>query len=60
MPEIDELLAHVEAQARHAFLYPMLAVAAYTGARRSELLRMRVADVDVEAGVVVVREKKRV
>jgi integrase len=38
----------------------MAAAAAYTGARRSELIRMRVADIDFEANVVVIREKKRV
>jgi integrase len=37
----------------------MVATAAYTGARRSELLRMEVADVDFEGGTLLVREKKR-
>ena len=37
----------------------MLATAAHTGARKGELLRMRVSDVDFAAGVIVIREKKR-
>ena len=38
----------------------MAATAAFTGARRSELLRMLVADADLAAGVITIREKKRV
>lgn len=38
----------------------MFAVAAYTGARRSEMLRSQVEDVDLESGHMVLREKKRV
>ncbi len=36
----------------------MLAFAAHTGARRSEILRSRVEDIDFERGVVNIREKK--
>jgi integrase len=57
--EIKQLLDHVKAAATAPWLYPMVATAAYTGARRSELLRMEVADVDFEAGTLLVREKKR-
>ena len=45
---------------RHPWIYPLVATAAHTGARKGELLRMRVTDVDFAAGVVVIREKKRV
>jgi integrase len=38
----------------------MVAFAAYTGARRSEILRALVSDVDLDGGTVTVREKKRV
>jgi integrase len=38
----------------------MVATAAFTGARRSELLRMLAADVDLAGGVITIREKKRV
>lgn len=59
VPEVEALLAHVRERATHPWIYPLLATAAYTGARRSELLRMRVADVDLAGGVLTVREKKR-
>ena len=58
--EIQELLTHVQKQASHAFLYPMLCFAAHTGARRSELLRAEVGDVDLVGETVLVRERKRV
>ena len=35
-------------------------MAAHTGMRRSELIRMQVTDVDFEGGSVLIREKKRV
>jgi integrase len=38
----------------------MVAFAAYTGARRSEMLRALVTDIDLAGGVVTIREKKRV
>ncbi|WP_435018391.1 site-specific integrase [Tundrisphaera sp. TA3] len=57
--EVEEMLAHVKASAGHAWIHPLLATAAYTGARRSELIRMRVADVDFEGGGLTIREKKR-
>jgi integrase len=37
----------------------MVAFAAYTGARRSEVLRALVTDIDLDGGVVTLREKKR-
>lgn len=56
--ETDELLAYANDHARHAFIYPMLVMAAHTGARRSELFRSRLSD--FEGGFVTIREKKRV
>ena len=58
--EVDELLEIVRAAAAHPWIYPMVCTAAHTGARRSELIRMRVADVDFVGEVITVREKKRV
>lgn len=58
--EIAELLCHVKASARHDFLYPMFCFAAYTGARRSEIIRTRVADIDFAAKQITIRERKRV
>jgi integrase len=59
-PEIDHFLDFV--QQRHApiWVYPMCVMAAHTGARRSEMLRAERQDVDVEAGIITIREKKRV
>lgn len=60
LPEIAELLACVKDNARHAWIYPMFCFAAHTGARRSEILRSRIADFDFSSGSVLIREKKRV
>ncbi|MFO0877908.1 MAG: tyrosine-type recombinase/integrase [Gemmataceae bacterium] len=57
--EIDELLTFVKAQAAHPWIYPLFCTAAHTGARRSELLRAEVGDVDLESGMLLIREKKR-
>ena len=57
--ELPELLAHVAVAGGPAWFHPLVAMAAYTGARRSELLRMLVGDVDFDAGTILVREKKR-
>ena len=59
LPEVERLLAHVKARAAHPWIHPLLATAAHTGARRGELLRMRVGDVDFAAGVVSIQERKR-
>lgn len=57
--EIDELLEHVRRAASYPWVYPLVCTAAHTGARRSELLRMEVADLDMARGLLLVREKKR-
>jgi integrase len=59
LPQIDELLAFVKGQAGVPFLYPMVAFAAHTGARRSEMLRVRIDDLDFSGQTVLLREKKR-
>ena len=59
LPEIDELLAHVRSTAAHGWIYPMVALAAHTGARRGELLCMRRNDLDLDGQVVTIQEKKR-
>jgi integrase len=58
-PEIEQLLQHVRLRTAQPFLYPMVCLAAHTGARRSELLRIRVDDVDFASGTVLLHEKKR-
>jgi integrase len=57
--ELTELLAHVGEQAPHPWIHPLFCFAAHTGARRSEILRALVADVDFTGNTVLVREKKR-
>jgi integrase len=58
-PDLTELLAYVEKKATHGWIYPLFCFAAHTGARRSELIRALVADVDFAGNTVLVREKKR-
>ena len=60
LPEVAEFLAFVRDTAIHAWIHPMVAFVAHTGARRSEAIRALVEDVDFEAGTVMIREKKRV
>jgi integrase len=57
--ELAELLAAVRERAAHPWIYPLFCFAAHTGARRSEILRALVADVDFAGNTVLVREKKR-
>jgi integrase len=58
--EIADLLAFTKEHAAYPWIYPLICMAAHTGARRSELIRMQVADVDFAGGSVLIREKKRV
>ena len=57
--EVRELLAWVKNRPISPWIYPMFAFAAQTGARRSEIIRALPSDVDLAAGVVTIREKKR-
>jgi len=59
LPEMETLLAHVKANASHPWIHPMVATAAHTGARKGELLKMRIGDVDFKGGVVSIQERKR-
>lgn len=58
--ETAELLEHAKVNATQPFIYPMLCFAAHTGARRSEMIRTRVADVDFESNTLTIQERKRV
>jgi integrase len=58
--EIRRLLDHVRAAFPAGCTFPLVAFGAYTGARRSELIRSRIEDFDFEGGFVRIREKKRV
>ena len=57
--QVAELLSHVKKKARHDFIYPMFVFTAYTGARRSEVVRSEIKDFDFESGQVRIRERKR-
>jgi integrase len=57
--QVQELLAHVKARGGRPWVYVAFCLAAYTGARRSEILRSRIDDLDFEAGTITIREKKR-
>jgi integrase len=57
--EIAELLDEVKKKARHGWIYPLFCFTAHTGARRSEILRVLVTDVDFSSNSVVLREKKK-
>jgi len=48
----------VRVNATADFLYPLIAIAAFTGARRSELLRIKASDVLEEQ--ILLRERKRI
>jgi integrase len=57
--ELTELLEYVRVNAMHEFLYPMCLMAAHTGARRSELSRCKVTDLDLTGSTVTIHERKR-
>jgi integrase len=56
---IKAVLAFVREAAAFAFIYPMFVFVAETGARRSEMIRTQVEDIDFEGRQVCLREKKR-
>jgi integrase len=60
LPEVAEVLDHLRQKCTLPWVYPMVCFAAHTGARRSEVLRARVADVDFAGKTVLIHEKKRV
>jgi integrase len=59
LPEIREILEHADANAIQPWVYPLFCFAVHTGARRSEILRALVSDVDFDGQTALIREKKR-
>lgn len=59
LSEITELLASVKVHATQPFVHPMFCFAAHTGARRSEMLRAQLTDLDFQGQTVLIREKKK-
>ncbi len=57
--EIADVLAHVKEHRARPYFYPMLLFVAHTGARRSEMLRSRIEDFNLQDRTVLIREKKR-
>jgi integrase len=53
-----DCLAWVKEQDHYPFIYPMFAFAAFTGARRSEMLCSERDDWDFMTGIVSIRQKK--
>jgi integrase len=58
--EIAQLAAETLKAQTPLAIRTMIVTAAYTGARRSELLRSQIEDFDMELGFLTIREKKRV
>ncbi len=59
--EVEKLLSAVEKRNwLPPYIFPMILTAAHTGARKSELMRAEVADVDLNSQMLTLREKKRV
>ena len=58
--ETAELLEYVKEHARHDFIYPAFVFAAHTGARRSEIARSQISDIDFDSKMITIRELKRV
>ncbi len=56
---IRELLVFFKEHAAYSFIYPMLAFGVYTGARRSEILRSQIDDIDFQTDQIIIRERKR-
>ena len=57
--EIEQVLNYAQKNASQPVFYPMLVLAAHTGARRSEIIRSEIVDFDLSARTVRLRELKR-
>jgi integrase len=59
LAEIAELLEHVRHSARYPFVFAMFVFAAHTGVRRSEMLRCKWSDLDLDGTTATIHERKR-
>lgn len=59
LSELDELLQLVKQRAGHSCVYPMFVFAAHTGARRSELIRSTLDDLDFDHNLITIHERKK-
>jgi integrase len=58
--EVLDVLERVRNHTKERWLYPAVAIAAFTGARRSEIVCSQIEDVDFPNNRIALREKKRV
>ena len=59
LSQVHELIDDVRSRQGRPWVYVAFCLAAYTGARRSEILRSRVDVLDFDSGMITSREKKR-
>lgn len=59
LPEIDELLEFVKQRAKQPCIYPLFVFAAHTGARRSEIARSTLSDLDFDNNLITIHERKK-
>jgi integrase len=59
LEDVAHLLDEVKRRARYPFVYPLFVFAAHTGARRSEMIRSQLSDLDFEGNLVTIRERKK-
>jgi integrase len=55
--QVLKLLTHVKENAEHPFIYAAISFAAFTGARRSEIMRSQIEDWDFERGIVRITQQ---
>jgi integrase len=56
--QVQELLTFFQENASYPFIHPAVAIATFTGARRSEIIRSKIEDWDFESGIVRIRGRK--
>jgi integrase len=59
LAQVAEFVEYMRTHGSQPWMYPMVAAAAHTGARRSELIRLHVDDIDFDNKTVVIQERKR-
>ncbi|QDS98151.1 site-specific integrase [Adhaeretor mobilis] len=57
--EINQVLEHIRKSARYPFIYAMMVFVAHTSARRSEMVRSQMDDIDFNSRTIAIREKKK-
>jgi integrase len=60
LDQVADFVGFMKSHGSKPWMYPMVAAAAHTGARRSELLRIHVDDIDFQGKTILIHERKRV